>query len=109
MYGMENEKKIDSLVSMNQDICNMWGIDNRIKYVFYYDESNNCRKFWVDDSKKQFNTDFAADFVLAGLVKHAEDDVDVSIEAFRKILKLQTNVVEIKFKNHYAKSNFYSS
>lgn len=103
---MENEKKIDSLVSMNQDICNMWGIDNRTKYVFYYDECNNCRKFWVDDSKKQFNTDFAADFVLAGLVKHAEDDVDVSIEAFRKTLNLQTNVVEIKFKNHYAKSSF---
>lgn len=32
----------------------------------YYDESNNYRKFWVDDSKQQFNTDYTADFVLAG-------------------------------------------
>ena len=47
----------------------MWGIDNQKKYVFYYDESNNCRKFWIDDSKQQFNTDFTSDFVLAGLVK----------------------------------------
>lgn len=31
----------------------MWGINNQTKYVFYYDESNSCRKFWVDDSKQQ--------------------------------------------------------
>lgn len=40
----------------------MWGINNQKRYVFYYDESNNFRKFWVDDSKQQFNTDCTADF-----------------------------------------------
>ena len=74
---------------MQQELCDMWGINNQAKYVFYYDESNNCRKFWVDDSKQQFNTDYTADFVLAGLVKKEEDTVDVSLETFRRLLKLQ--------------------
>lgn len=103
---MDGEKNIDSLVSMQQELCDMWGINNQTKYVFYYDESNNCRKFWVDDSKQQFNTDYTADFVLAGLVKKEEDTVDVSLETFRKPLKLQGNVEEIKFKRLYAKGDF---
>lgn len=103
---MDNERNIDPLVSMQQELCDMWGINNQTKYVFYYDESNNCRKFWVDDSKQQFNTDYTADFVLAGLVKKGEDIVDVSLETFRKPLKLQGNVEEIKFKKLYAKGDF---
>lgn len=102
---MDGEKNIDPLVSMQQELCDMWAIDNQTKYVFYYDESNNCRKFWVDD-KQQFNTDYSADFVLAGLVKKEEDMVDVSLETFRKPLRLQGNVEEIKFKNLYAKGDF---
>ena len=103
---MDGEKNIDPLVSMQQELCDMWGINNQTKYVFYYDESNNCRKFWVDDSKQQFNTDHTADFVLAGLVKKEGDTVDVSLETFRKPLKLQGNVEEIKFKKLYAKGDF---
>lgn len=103
---MDNERNIDPLVSLQQELCDMWGINNQTKYVFYYDESNNCRKFWVDDSKQQFNTDYTADFVLAGLVKKEEDTVDVSLESFRKPLKLQGNVEEIKFKKLYAKGDF---
>lgn len=103
---MLNEEKTDPLISIQQELCDMWGIDNQTKYVFYYDESNNCRKFWVDDSKQQFNTDYTADFVLAGLVKKEEDTVDVSLETFRKPLKLQGNVEEIKFSKLYAKGDF---
>lgn len=103
---MEGEKNIDPLVSMQQELCDMWGINNQTKYVFYYDESNNCRKFWVDDSKQQFNTDHTADFVLAGLVRKEEEKVEASLETFRKPLKLQANVEEIKFKNLYAKGDF---
>ena len=104
--SMGEEKNIDPLVSMQQEICDMWGINNQTKYVFYYDESNNCRKFWVDDSKQQFNTDHTADFVLAGLVRKEEEKVEASLETFRKPLKLQANVEEIKFKNLYAKGDF---
>ena len=103
---MNNEEKIDPLVAMQQDVCNMWKIDNQTKYVFYYDESNNCRKFWVDDRKQLFNTDYTADFVLAGLVRKEEDKVETSIERFRKPLKLQSNVEEIKFKKLYANGDF---
>lgn len=104
--SMAEEKNIDPLVSMQQELCDMWGINNQTKYVFYYDESNNCRKFWVDDSKQQFNTDHTADFVLAGLVRKEEEKVETSLETFRKPLKLQANVEEIKFKNLYAKGDF---
>lgn len=103
---MAEEKNIDPLVSVQQELCDMWGINNQTKYVFYYDESNNCRKFWVDDSKQQFNTDHTADFVLAGLVRKEEEKVEASLETFRKPLKLQANVEEIKFKNLYAKGDF---
>lgn len=104
--SMAEEKNIDPLVSMQQELCDMWVINNQTKYVFYYDESNNCRKFWVDDSKQQFNTDHTADFVLAGLVRKEEEKVEASLETFRKPLKLQANVEEIKFKNLYAKGDF---
>ena len=103
---MGNERNIDPLVSLQQELCDMWGINNQTRYVFYYDESNNCRKFWVDDSKQQFNTDYTAGFVLAGLVKKEGDTVDVSLETFRKPLKLQGNVEEIKFSKLYSKGDF---
>lgn len=106
IHSMEGEKNIDPLVTMQQELCDMWGINNQTKYVFYYDESNNCRKFWVDDSKQQFNTDHTADFVLAGLVRKEEEKVEASLETFRKPLKLQANVEEIKFKKLYAKGDF---
>lgn len=50
---MTDEKNVAPLDSMQQELCDMWEIDNQTKNVFYYDESNNCRKFWVDDSKQQ--------------------------------------------------------
>lgn len=54
----------------------------------------------------QFNVDYTADFVLAGLVRKEKDMVDASLETFRKILKLQGNVDEIKFKTLYSKGDF---
>ena len=104
--SMAKEEDIDPFVSMQQELCDMWRINNQKKYVFYYDESNNCRKFWIDDSKQQFNSDYKADFVLGGLVRKEEEKVEASIETFRKPLMLQANVEEIKFKNLYAKGNF---
>lgn len=76
---MAVENSIAPLASMQQELCDIRGINNQKKYVFYYDESNNCRKFGVNDSKQQFSTDYTADFVLAGLAKKKEDIVDVSL------------------------------
>ena len=52
---MTDEKNMAPLVSMQQELYDMREIDNQTKNVFYYDESNNCRKFWGDDSKQQFS------------------------------------------------------
>ena len=48
---MTDEKNMAPLVSMQQELYDMREIDNQTKNVFYYDESNNCRKFWGDGSK----------------------------------------------------------
>lgn len=52
---MTDEKNMAPLVSMQQELYDMREIDNQTKNVFYYDESNNCRKFWGDGSKQQFS------------------------------------------------------
>ena len=52
---MTDEKNMAPLVSMKQELYDMREIDNQTKNVFYYDESNNCRKFWGDGSKQQFS------------------------------------------------------
>ena len=66
---MSDEKQVESRDVMEQELYDIWWIKNKERYIFYYDESNNCRKFWVDDVKMQFNADYTADFVLAGVVK----------------------------------------
>ena len=48
---MTDEKNMAPLVSMQQELYDMREIDNQTKNVFYYNESNNCRKFWGDGSK----------------------------------------------------------
>lgn len=52
---MTDEKNMAPLVSMQQELYDIREIDNQTKNVFYYDESNNCRKFWGDGSKQQFS------------------------------------------------------
>lgn len=52
---MTDEKNMAPLVSVQQELYDMREIDNQTKNVFYYDESNNCRKFWGDGSKQQFS------------------------------------------------------
>ena len=32
--SMTDEKHVDPLVSMQQELCDMWGIDNQTKYIF---------------------------------------------------------------------------
>lgn len=67
------------------------------EFTFYYDETNNIRKFYVRED--DFNDTFTNNFVLGGLV-HLGDAPDVKplFESF----KLQKTVTEVKFK-HIAK------
>jgi hypothetical protein len=63
-------------------------------YTFYYDETNNIRKFHVKED--DFNAAFRANFVLGGvLYKEAKPDISDLFPA----LKLQDNVKEMKFKH----------
>ena len=54
----ENMKKNAFL---DQTYLDMWGINTNEEMFFYYDESNNCRKFWLDYDKTDFNHNPDAD------------------------------------------------
>lgn len=69
-------------------------------YNFYYDETNNIRKFYVRET--DFNSAFTDNFVLGGLVHEGPmPDVQPLIDSF----KLQKSVKEVKFR-HIAKGDF---
>ena len=105
MNCQSDEKRMREV---EQEWYAMQGFKTDIKCHFYYDESNNCRKFWVrtnqKNSEKEFNVNPYEDFVLAGVV--AKQELDVSFEELARLLKLQKNVTEIKFKNQFSKGDF---
>lgn len=70
-------------------------------YTFYYDETNNIRKFYIRRDY-DFNAAFTENFVLGGLVHEGTaPDVQPLIDS----LNLQDNIKEIKLK-HLAKGGF---
>lgn len=89
------------------DCAQVWGFNANEKFNFFYDESNNCRKFWVreKDGKAEFNVDPNEDFVLAGIVC-GERIPELDLNILKQRLKLQKNVTVIKFKKHFAESTF---
>ena len=105
MNCQSDEKRMREV---EQEWYAMQGFKTDIKCHFYYDESNNCRKFWVRTNQKnlekEFNVNPYEDFVLAGVV--AKQELDVSFEELARLLKLQKNVTEIKFKNQFSKGDF---
>lgn len=69
-------------------------------YIFYYDETNNIKTFYVREN--DFNYTFTANFVLGGLLHQGEvPDVQQLIDSF----KLQKTAKEVKFK-HIAFGDF---
>ena len=107
----EDEEKIEIELE-HDDIDEMyyqglWGFRTDEKYQFFYDESNNCRKFWIkpDGGKGLINTDAYEDFVLAGIV-HEKEDYRVTLDEIKDCLGLQKNVREIKFKTQFASGDF---
>lgn len=106
---MQNNKKtiIDIGEEIQSSFYKAWGFDNSEEYIFYYDESNNCRKFWIDDKHGHFNSDYTEDFVLAG-VAFKNVNANISLEELKQLLGLQKNVKEIKFKKHFSENDFLS-
>ena len=83
-----------------------WGVKRDEKYIFYFDESGNPRKFWVDEESSAFNTDYNTDFVLAGIVFKGEMPQVPTFEVVRDRIGLQKNVKEVKFSKQFKADNF---
>ena len=79
---------------------NLNGVDD--VYTFYYDETNNIRKFHlVEDG---FNVNDPGNFVLAGVL-HKGIQYQPDIDELLKRLNLQKTTKEIKLK-HVGKGDF---
>jgi hypothetical protein len=76
-------------------------VDFNESLIFYYDETNNIRKFYVREN--DFNTEFTKNFVLGGIVHKENSTPDV--ESLIERLDLQKSVKEIKLK-HLGKGEF---
>lgn len=63
-----------------------------LKYKIFYDETNNCRKFYLRNTS--FNTNPCV-FVLAGIATHFKSK-PLDLVELRKILRIQKTVKEIK-------------
>ena len=77
--------------SSDKEYFAMWGVNTEEVMHFYYDESNNCRKFWLDSTKENFNHDFRSDFVLAGIA--SENEFRISFEELKERFGLQKNAM----------------
>lgn len=71
--------------------------------TFYYDESGNCRKFFLTEAGFNCNDSLKGNFVLAG-VAHEEEACDIDILALQKSLNYSDRQKELKFKHLYYNS-----
>lgn len=79
-----------------QDIsCEFEKFDNE-SCTFYYDESNNIRKLWLNEN--DFNAPIDSDFVLGG-VMHFGEKSTADVDTLKRELRLQKSAKEIKFKH----------
>lgn len=93
---------IDYQISELREITKMLAptADFDTSFTFYYDETNNLKKFYVREN--DFNYSFTANFVLGGLVHLGQaPNVQPLIDSFKQ----QKTAKEVKFK-HIASGNF---
>lgn len=69
----------------------LYGLDE--EYAFFYDETNNIRKFWIRDDG--FN-EKPKNFVLGGIV-HKKSESLTGLDGLLKALHIQRSAKEIKF------------
>ena len=69
-----------------QDISNELKVFDNRKCTFYYDESNNIRKLWLDEN--DFNAPIDSDFVLGG-VMYFGDKSTADVDSLKTKLRLQ--------------------
>ncbi|MBK0162545.1 DUF3800 domain-containing protein [Klebsiella sp. S69] len=84
-------------------IIQHYGLQNTDEvYTFYYDETNNIRKLYLNGSG--FNVKKADNFTLAGIL-HKGLDIDSDYSTLFQMLNLQKSTHELKLK-HIAKGDF---
>ena len=86
-----------------QDISNELKVFDNRKCTFYYDESNNIRKLWLDEN--DFNAPIDSDFVLGG-VMYFGDKSTANVDSLKTKLRLQKSAKEMKFK-HISKAKSF--
>ena len=72
------------------------------KFTFYYDETNNIRKFYLKE--ESFNTTSGLNFIVGGVL-HEGEISNSDIGKLKEQIKLQKSAKEIKLKN-IAKGDF---
>jgi len=92
--------EIDNVRETTITFSNLKGIDT--KYNFYYDETNNIRKFYLKED--DFNESSKSNFLLGGIV---DEKFTVDFQECFNLLGLQDNVTEVKLK-HIASGDFLS-
>ena len=78
-------------------------VDYSLKFRFYYDETNNYRKFYIND-KGKFNQPIENFFVLGGLC--LDEKQKDNVESLMSNLKLQKNVKELKAHHVFKSQDF---
>ncbi|SOB92570.1 DUF3800 domain-containing protein [Pseudobutyrivibrio ruminis] len=103
---MDRELSNDLKGNIFQDdlLADLWGVNLEENLHFYYDESNNCRKFWIDSEKGDFNHNPEADFVLAGIA--CEEELQIPFSELIERFRLQKNVTELKSKSLFKGKDF---
>lgn len=95
---------LDRNLFRDDAIAALWGVNLDEELHFYYDESNNCRKFWIDPGKGDFNHNPEADFVLAGIA--CEENFQIPFAELDERFGLQKNVTELKSKSLFKGKDF---
>lgn len=91
--------EIDVIRESIELMFDLKGIDSKLK--FYYDETNNIRKYYLKEDK--FNESIKTNFILGGLV--LEENQELDIQPLFNSFGLQKTVAEVKLKN-IAKGDF---
>lgn len=91
---MEFNKIRNDIKAMNPN-CDFDSVEN-----FYYDETNNLRKFYLNQNS--FNAPHEGNFVLGGIVGNVSTN---EIDALFSTLRFQPNINEVKF-SHVASGTF---
>lgn len=87
---------------------NLKDLNNEL--IFYYDETNNIRKFLVKDNIK-LNIpveDISKNFVLGGVTHYKNENIELNFDILKKNLNVNNNAKEIKLK-HITKGTFLES